>query len=78
MNRKAPFGNDLIEQIKHIPKYEIKVELMQENNAKIIKLRVKLLNLDSLVNKMTVEENSYMNLLVGDDDNNVLLYEKYK
>lgn len=67
-------GNKILEQIKYLPKYGLKVDRKDE---KVFTLVVTLDNAMDLGEKLTVNRNSIMHLLVGDSDNNVILYEKY-
>lgn len=78
LNRKAPFGSDLQELVKRIPKYKLELMFAEENGTKSVSLYVTLTNADDLNEKMTVDKNSYMILIVGDDENNILHYVKYK
>nr|XP_015837991.1 PREDICTED: probable ATP-dependent DNA helicase HFM1 isoform X3 [Tribolium castaneum] len=74
INKKPPAGNKILEQIQHLPKYEM--ELQVHSNTQI-KLAISLMNAQDLETKCTVNRNSLMYLLVGDSSNNILLYEKY-
>lgn len=62
-----------MEEASHLPQYTMALE-KQENAAKLL---ITLLNPSELEEKPTLSLDSSMILLVGDSDNNILLYEKY-
>lgn len=62
-----------MEEASHLPQYTMVLE-KQENAAKLL---ITLLNPSELEEKPTLSLDSSMILLVGDSDNNILLYEKY-
>ncbi|XP_044252465.1 probable ATP-dependent DNA helicase HFM1 [Tribolium madens] len=74
INKKPPTGNKILEQIQHLPKYEMTLQVQSKAQ---IKLTVSLINAQHLETKCTVNRNSLMYLLIGDSSNNILLYEKY-
>ncbi|XP_060524507.1 uncharacterized protein LOC132700928 [Cylas formicarius] len=71
--KKPPFGNQIIDQVQHLPRYEIKLEVSDTN----IKLTIALANVNALKEKCSVNFESTMTLLVGNSKNEILLYEKY-
>lgn len=75
MNRKVPFGNTVQEQVAHLPSYEVVLE--EKVDAGVLLVKVKLNNAERLKIKSTIDLGNGVSLLVGDDDSNVLLLEKY-
>ncbi|XP_049816941.1 probable ATP-dependent DNA helicase HFM1 [Aethina tumida] len=74
LKKKSPFGSKIQDEVKHIPKYTMTLEL---HDKKSIKLTITLMNLDSIDEYVTGNDLSLMTLLIGDEDNNILLYEQY-
>lgn len=50
---------------------------LEQHDKKSIKLTITLMNLDSIDEYVTGNDLSLMTLLIGDEDNNILLYEQY-
>ncbi|KAF7279927.1 hypothetical protein GWI33_006598 [Rhynchophorus ferrugineus] len=73
IGRKPPFGNNIVDHAKHIPRYSMK--LVNKNSE--IWLEIALENVEDLQVNSTVNLNSTMTLLIGDSDNNLIIYEKY-
>ncbi|CAH0564906.1 unnamed protein product [Brassicogethes aeneus] len=75
LKKKSPFGNKIIDEIKHIPKYEMTLE---RNNNKTLTLSFGITNPQDLQTQVTGKDSSLMTLLVGDSNNEILLYEQYR
>lgn len=68
-------GANILEQIKYLPQYDLK--LLLEHN--VITIKISLNNASDLEKKSTVNLSSNMYLIVGDSLNNILLiYKKYR
>ncbi|KAJ8959089.1 hypothetical protein NQ318_022346 [Aromia moschata] len=76
IKRKNPMGNTLIDEVRRLPIYEMVLE--EVNKGKELKLSVTLINVGDLVEKPTVNINSTMTLMVGNNLNEILIYEKYR
>ncbi|XP_056635461.1 probable ATP-dependent DNA helicase HFM1 [Diorhabda sublineata] len=73
VKRKPPFGDSLIEEVKHLPKFSMRMDKISEG----CKLTITLENVDLLLRKSTMKETSLMTLLVGNDRNETIFHENY-
>ncbi|VEN38347.1 unnamed protein product [Callosobruchus maculatus] len=79
MRKKPPAGDVLYKQVLHIPKYELKLKKFLENEDRCrFELTVNLLNLENIQENCTVNINSVMCLIVGNNKNDILLHERYQ
>ncbi|XP_057652240.1 uncharacterized protein LOC130891474 [Diorhabda carinulata] len=74
VKRKPPFGDSLIEEVKHLPKFSMRMDKISEG----CKLTITLENVDLLLRKSTMKETSLMTLLVGNDRNETIFHENYQ
>lgn len=77
MGRKAPLGNNIQNQIAHLPKYILQVSYDKVENGVTIRFSISLKNASEIQEKCTIDKNSQMVLLIGDSFNNIFIYEKY-
>lgn len=79
LKKKPPFGDQIIEQVRHLPRYSMNLENINdsENNQKV-KLTIELVNVEDIRKKSTMKLESLMILLIGNEENEILLYESYK
>ena len=67
------------DQIRELPKYSVSIRQISCSNTSVsVQVKVVLENPNDIKSKMTVDPNSVMYFLVGDNLNNVVLLEKYK
>lgn len=76
MNRNPPMGNELKDSVAHIPFY--KMEIIQTDFTEIpkIELKITLENADKIYAKCTIQGSHFMYLIVGNSENDVLLFTK--
>ncbi|XP_054169129.1 probable ATP-dependent DNA helicase HFM1 [Oppia nitens] len=76
LKRNAPFGRLLIDEIRHLPYYSVTIEEIIKNKSKrdktLIKISVKLENLENLFERSVLVQNHCCYLIVCDDDNQLL------
>ena len=73
VNRQPPFGNHRIETVRTFPEYEIKID-QDEINAGVLKAKLKItVSLTNLKNRFDSCRYHSAILLVGDEDENILL-----
>ncbi|XP_017783444.1 PREDICTED: probable ATP-dependent DNA helicase HFM1 [Nicrophorus vespilloides] len=78
MHRKYPQGDNIYSQVEHLPQYELCLEEIKVSERKSrVRIRIFLKNSGKVKNKLTMYHESVMNLLIGDEDNNIFLNEKY-
>lgn len=70
-------GNEIQEKISHLPKYNLNLEVDNKIDPSFVNLIIKLTNVFEIEDVMTCTPSSIMSLLIGDDQNNILFYEKY-
>lgn len=75
INRKPPFGNEIIEAISHLPYYHLELLQTDFNDISKIEIKVTLKNYDKIKNKCTIQ-GGVMNLIVGNNKNDTLLNTK--
>ncbi|XP_066152085.1 probable ATP-dependent DNA helicase HFM1 [Euwallacea fornicatus] len=73
VNRKAPFGNTLIDEATRLPQYDLDLTKIGD----LVEVKLRLLNFTNIQEKCTIDRDSMMTLLVGNSNNDILLYEKY-
>ncbi|XP_039590583.1 probable ATP-dependent DNA helicase HFM1 [Polypterus senegalus] len=78
LNRHPPFGNQIKEAVRHLPKYEVSLEQMARYNALAaeIVITVNLINHEQLKLKRTAPDSHYVTILIGDTDNRVIFKQK--
>lgn len=69
-------GNTIQDHVAHLPDYELFLDEVLYGNCLSVKLTIRLNNAEILKVNSSVNVNSCVNLLVGDTDNNIILYEK--
>ncbi|KAK9883512.1 hypothetical protein WA026_001688 [Henosepilachna vigintioctopunctata] len=75
--KKPPFGNKVIDIAKTIPRYDMQLEKINHGGQNTLKLVLILLNPECLQETHVVDANDIMSLVIGDNQNNILLYERY-
>lgn len=78
VNRRPPFGNQLIDAVLRLPRYTMNIAqegALCETTAQL-KITIQLLNYDLLSTLSTAGPNHTIYLLVGDSDNQVVCFEK--
>ncbi|XP_066257533.1 probable ATP-dependent DNA helicase HFM1 [Euwallacea similis] len=73
LNRKAPFGNTLTDEATRLPQYDLDLT----KTGDLVEVKLHLLNPTNIQEKCTIDRDSMMTLLVGNSNNDILLYEKY-
>ncbi|XP_044530775.1 probable ATP-dependent DNA helicase HFM1 [Gracilinanus agilis] len=78
LNRHPPFGNQIKETVKHLPKYELEVEQISRysNTGAELLVTVFLRNFEQLQTKRTAPDSHYVTLIIGDADNQVVFKHK--
>ncbi|KAL3273413.1 hypothetical protein HHI36_014859 [Cryptolaemus montrouzieri] len=75
--KKPPFGNKIVDMANSTPKYDMNLEKLTEGEKLMLKVTLTFLNPDSLKESPVISPDSIMCLLIGDNFDNVLLYERY-
>uniref|UniRef100_A0A6P7F9E2 DNA 3'-5' helicase n=1 Tax=Diabrotica virgifera virgifera TaxID=50390 RepID=A0A6P7F9E2_DIAVI len=75
IKRKPPFGDYLIEEVKHLPIFMMSLEPNVDDG---LQLTIELVNVDDLRQKSTIKTSSVFNLLVGNNLNEILVHKKYQ
>ncbi|XP_055949652.1 probable ATP-dependent DNA helicase HFM1 [Argiope bruennichi] len=80
LNRNPPFGSILIDNVKHLPNYGIEAEQSFSNKSACasICINVFIRNRDDLLERRTTYDHHGCTLLVGNEDNNIILIKKIK
>ncbi|KAG5884827.1 hypothetical protein JTB14_012035 [Gonioctena quinquepunctata] len=78
VKKRLPMGDNLIEEVQHIPTYTMTLEKLAESKSIQLRLTIQLKNLDYLQEKSTIHLKSAMSLLVGNNLNEILVYERYQ
>ncbi|XP_071476850.1 probable ATP-dependent DNA helicase HFM1 [Diadema antillarum] len=78
LNRHPPFGNQIVEAIQHLPKYDVSIEQTPRYSPMRAELSitVSLLNWEQLSEKQTTKRNHSCLLLLGDADNKVVYKQR--
>lgn len=75
INKKPPTGDKIAEQVKYLPKYKVILDKNIIDGKVNLKLLITLENAFDLKQQSSIDVNSQMHLIVGDNHNNILLYE---
>ncbi|GFT18088.1 probable ATP-dependent DNA helicase HFM1 [Nephila pilipes] len=80
LNRNPPFGSILADNVNHLPLYEIEVEqsFQGKNECVSICITVLLKNCKELKERRTTFDNHGCTLLVGNADNDIILFKKIR
>ncbi|GFV05353.1 probable ATP-dependent DNA helicase HFM1 [Trichonephila clavipes] len=80
LNRNPPFGSILVDNVKHLPQYEIQVEqsFVSKNECVVVYITVLLKNYKDLEERRTTFDNHGCILLVGNADNDIILFKKIR
>ncbi|GFY71630.1 probable ATP-dependent DNA helicase HFM1 [Trichonephila inaurata madagascariensis] len=80
LNRNPPFGSILVDNVKHLPQYEIQVEqsFVGKNECVVVYITVLLKNFKDLEERRTTFDNHGCTLLVGNADNDIILFKKIR
>ncbi|KAJ7332517.1 hypothetical protein JRQ81_014697 [Phrynocephalus forsythii] len=78
LNRHPPFGNQIKDSVVHLPKYELTIEQLAKYNEAVAELLVTVIltNFEQLRTKRTAPDFHYVTLIIGDNDNRVVLRQK--
>ncbi|XP_051788402.1 probable ATP-dependent DNA helicase HFM1 [Erpetoichthys calabaricus] len=78
LNRHPPFGNQIKDAVRHLPKYEVSLEQIARYSALVaeIVITVNLINHEQLKLKRTAPDSHYVTILIGDTDNRVIFKQK--
>ncbi|KAK6627517.1 hypothetical protein RUM44_009995 [Polyplax serrata] len=78
LNRAPPFGNHLLDAVRHLPKYNLTVEMIRTNaNGIQTNIKVSLLNSNDIAKRNTAGDHHWVSLIVGDTNNNLLSYNRF-
>uniref|UniRef100_A0A1A8I5T4 HFM1, ATP-dependent DNA helicase homolog n=2 Tax=Nothobranchius kuhntae TaxID=321403 RepID=A0A1A8I5T4_NOTKU len=78
LNRHPPFGNQIRDSVRHLPKYSVTLEQLPRfgsDTAEVV-ARVNLKNQADLLSRRTAPGHHFVSLIIGDADNNVAFLQK--
>ncbi|XP_038054687.1 probable ATP-dependent DNA helicase HFM1 [Patiria miniata] len=78
LNRHPPFGNQILDAVTHLPKYDVSIEQAPRYNAHSaeITVTITLINQEKLSEKQTAKRNHCCLLLIGDADNGIVYKQR--
>uniref|UniRef100_A0ABM5G8Q2 DNA 3'-5' helicase n=1 Tax=Pogona vitticeps TaxID=103695 RepID=A0ABM5G8Q2_9SAUR len=78
LNRHPPFGNQIKESVVYLPKYELTIEQLAKYSEAVAEILVTVIltNFEQLQTKRTAPDSHYVTLIIGDNDNRVVIKQK--
>eukprot|EP00057_Strongylocentrotus_purpuratus_P010440 XP_011664914.1 PREDICTED: probable ATP-dependent DNA helicase HFM1 [Strongylocentrotus purpuratus] len=78
VNRHPPFGNQIVEAVSHLPKYDVSIEQVSKYSPVRAELNITvcLQNHEAVAQKQTTKPNHMVILLIGDADNKVVYKQR--